>query len=505
MVAQTLTRRGRRSSRRSSRNELNVSGGERLSRIEQHAGMTSTGPQNAVEVSITRRGVLIPKARIPPQIEALVRRELHVAPVSLNDPFPKKFRVFLESPSVYVVPLHWARKALEPWNVRFRDLRPPAQRLSHLSFNGTLRPELRQPEGVAAVMESWKTNGGGAMLCFPVGFGKTVAALYLIAQLKLKTLVLVHKQFLAEQWQERVTQCLPGATTSFIQGATCDTSGDVVIAMIQTLLSRQHDAKLFDGFGLVVADETHHLGAAAFSQCMFTQCAPYTLGLSATPTRKDGLTKVVEWFVGPVAFHIRRENQDTTTVRVVKFSSPEFDQPPPVNRRGDICFASVISRLVENEQRTKRIAGEISRLEGRDVLVLTHRRQHVADIAAALRGMGIEDCGTYVGGDKQCPDTRVVIATYALTSEGFDLPRLNALVLATPASDVEQACGRVMRGSATRGAVIVDVVDQWGVCFSQFAKRRAYYRRTGFCMPQTDDPKPPPTEAPPAAFAFLDD
>lgn len=311
----------------------------------------------------------------------------------------------------------------------------------------------------------------------------TTCALYLAARLRKKALVLVHKAFLKDQWKERVGQCLPGAKVTEVQGDTCDTSGDVVIAMIQTLVSRKYPPTTFADFGVVIIDEVHHIGAQAFSQCMWGLCAPRVLGLSATPTRKDGLTRVVSWFAGPVAFSLRRENQDTTHVKVVKYTCPEFDAPPPVNRRGDVCFTTVITRLTENEARTQAIAREVRDLatQGRDVLVLSHRRQHVYDLASRIAGLGVE-CGTYVGGDKTCPDTKVVVATYALTSEGFDLPRLNALVLATPASDVEQSCGRVMRGSSTRGAIIVDVVDQWGVCFSQHAKRRGFYKRGGFTM-----------------------
>lgn len=330
-------------------------------------------------------------------------------------------------------------------------------------------------------------------------------ALYLAAVAKTKTLVLVHKGFLKDQWRERVQQCLPGASVTEIQGDVCDTSGDVVVAMIQTLLSRRPPPATFAPFGLVIADETHHLGAAAFSQCMWGQCARYVLGLSATPHRKDGLSRVVDWLVGPTAFRLQRENQATTRVRVLRYSCSEFDAPPPVNRRGDICFASVITRLVENAERTHVVARCVASLaaDGHDVLVLSHRRQHVSDLAAAIRACGAQSVGTYVGGDKACPDTKVIVATYALTSEGFDLPRLNALVLATPASDVEQSCGRVMRGSATRGALIVDVVDGWGVCYSQHAKRRAYYKRTGFSMPAAAEP--PARAAPPADFAFVDE
>lgn len=468
----------------------------------------ASAPMEANTAVITARGVELPHT---PRFAALVRKELCVAPVSLNDPFPKKFKVFLEPPGGggtggggFVVPLHWARTALRPFNVAFRDARPqPAPAALH--FRGALRPELHQPAAARAVMDSWAACGG-AMLCLPVGFGKTCLALYLAAQVKHKTLVLVHKAFLKDQWIERVREYLPGARVTQVQGGVCDTSGDVVVAMIQTLISRQFPPETFADVGIVICDEVHHLGAQAFSQSMWGLCAPRVLGLSATPDRKDGLTKVVGWFTGPVAFRMRRENQASTLVKIVKYTCPQFDLPPPVNRRGDVCFTTVVTRLTENRHRTAGIAREAAELarQGRDVLVLTHRRQHAKDLAAAIvDGSGMTDVATYLGGDKQAPDTKIIVATYSLTSEGFDLPRLTALVLATPASDVEQSCGRVMRGSATRGAVILDWVDQWGVCFSQHAKRRSFYRRSGFSFGAGAEESPQDT--PQQQFAFVDD
>lgn len=440
----------------------------------------------------TRRGVEVP---LDSPLAPRARRELLVSPLSLNDPFPKRFRVYLETPHALVVPHHWARQhgGITPGRVPGKPI--------DVTFSGALRDDLRQPEAVAAVRRSWD-ECGGAMLCLPVGFGKTQSALWLIAAVKRKTVVLVHKTFLKDQWVERIRMCLPGARIGEIQGDTC-TDGDIIIAMIQTLLSRKTPAVLGD-VHLVVCDECHHVAAPAFSQAMWGLNAPLTLGLTATPRRRDGLQRVMEWFLGPIAFHVRRENQDTTEVEVVRYACPEFEGPPPTNRRGDVCFATMITRLVENPARSRRIADLVARLvhAGRHVLVLSHRRAHCFELVELLKPLVDGDCGSYVGGDKACPDTRVVVATYALTSEGFDLPRLNALVLATPASDVEQSCGRVMRGSSTRGAWIVDVFDQWGPCHAMAAKRRGFYKRSGFSV-RGAAPEAP--AEPPRDFAFVDD
>lgn len=423
---------------------------------------------------VTRRGVEIPKT---PALLQKVRRELSVTPFNPQNPFAKSFRVFVESSTHVTVPYHWARKALH--DVALVDNRPLGDPVD-LTFNGTLRAELRQPEAVESVLNALRRTGG-AMLCLATGLGKTTCALYLACQLGQKTLIVVHKDFLVRQWKERIAQYVPGAKVSMVQGSTCDTSGDFVIAMIQTLVTRKYPPSTFAACSFLVWDEVHHAAAHVFSQAMFALNFPFTLGLTATPERKDRLGKVVEWFLGDIAFLVKREGQTNTEIRLCPYSSPRYNDPPPVNKRGDICFTSILTILAEDMTRTRLIADQTASLaqSGRHVLVLSHRRAHCMQLCAAIVERGLECC-TYLGGDKEVPESQVVVATYALTSEGFDCPRLSALVLATPASDVEQACGRVMRGSSTQAAVIVDVVDHWGVSFAQHAKRKAFYRKSGF-------------------------
>ena len=446
---------------------------------------------------ITGRGVEIYK---PSAHDATIRRELTVAPFTLSDPFPQKFRVFLESPSRYVVPLHWARAAgiVAEDGPSPGDARPQGSGAA-LTFRGELRDyQRRAAEDVA---RGWETCGG-AMLCLPCGFGKTSVALHLACQLGRKTLVVVHTTVLRDQWQERIAQFVPGATVSCVQGPACDLSGDFVVAMIQTLAARGFHHDTFRDVGLVIVDEAHRVAAPVLSRAMWGLCARRTLGLTATPDRKDGLARLVEWFLGPIAHHVRRTDESSTVVRVARFECPEFRRPPPVNRRGDLCFSTMVSDLCANAARTRWIASVtvgLTQEEGRDVLVLSHRRAHCRDLAGEIRAQG-GDAASYVGGDKVVPDARVIVSTFSLVSEGFDLPRLNALVLATPASTVEQACGRVLRGASevSPRAIIVDVLDAWGPCHAQHASRRQVYTRSGFTMSAADRAAAdvPPDDAP---------
>lgn len=423
---------------------------------------------------VTSRGVEISK-----ECRALCKkipRELTLTPLTtMSGPRPLPFRVFIEEPDKFVVPMHWARGA----GVQFQECRNDPVSAHHV-FKGSLRADLEQPAAVKAALHSLKETGG-AVLSLAVGHGKTCCGLYIASELQAKTLILVHKKFLADQWAERIRTFTPDSTISFVQGDICDTTGDFVIAMVQTLLSRRYPPDHFAGCGLLIFDEAHHVAAKMFCQVMFSLNLRYVLGLTATPTRKDGLERLVHYFLGPSAYRKSLRVSRDAMVMVIKYSCMAYGDPPPINVRGDVDFAKVLSALASNRERTAFLCDIVKReLEDRDVLVLSHRRTHCVSLVDELRSRGL-DAGLYVGGIKEVPATKIIVSTYAYVSEGFDEARLNALVLATPASDVAQTMGRILRGQSVR-PIIVDIVDAWGVCFAQATKRRRQYRDAGFTI-----------------------
>lgn len=425
---------------------------------------------------LTRRGVEFDKS--DKSIREKIRKELVVAPVTLEQRFPKTFKTFLETSDAFVVPRFWATGRFD-----VRDVRSPGVDMTcSATFVGTLRAALKQPAAADAILKSFDTHGGG-VVSLPTGHGKTSLAIWIATRLRKKTLVLVHKNFLADQFRERIAQHVPDAKVTRIQGDDFDTSGDFVIAMIQTLVARQYSIDAFEPFGLLIVDECHHVPAESFCRTMFGLAFPKVLGLSATPCRKDGLTRVMHWFLGPIAFCHSRIGQDNVTVNVRHYMHESYKDPPPLNKVGDIDYTGIITKLVDLVDRTNFIAEETKRLvlEGRRVLVLSHRRKHATSIKDALVACGV-DAATYLGGDKHAPECTVTCATYSLASEGYDDPRLNALVLATPSSDVNQACGRILRGTGHASPVIVDVVDKYSFLYSQFVKRRRFYKATGFVI-----------------------
>jgi superfamily II DNA or RNA helicase len=344
---------------------------------------------------------------------------------------------------------------------------------ANINFTGSLRQH--QVEAVRRGFEA-----GNGVLSLDVGLGKTVCALALASEFKRRTLIVVHKGFLADQWIERIQQFCPGATIGRIQQDEFTIENDFVIAMIQTLCQRPFSPGAFKTFGTLIVDEAHHIAAQAFSQAMFLMAPRYTLGLTATPERKDGLTRLLYWFMGPEFFRLARTQQTQVTANRVPFTCKEFLEAPPVTRFGKMDFSGVVTKLTLIPERNELLKNIVLKSLGQHILVLTDRREHAFWLKENLK-----DSALYIGGlDQKALDeaakARIVIGTFSLAQEGLDIPTLDTVILATPHSDVKQAIGRILRGASR--PVIWDVVDSWSVLYSMWRKRLATYRELGIVV-----------------------
>lgn len=354
---------------------------------------------------------------------------------------------------------------------------------------------LHQPDAAAACRKAMAETGGG-VLSLSVGMGKTVIALWLACELKVKTLIVVNKKVLLDQWMERIAQFVPNTRVGIVQGPTCDIRGcHIVVGMLQSLSQNPYS---LPGFGLLVVDECNHIGAPKFSQAMLQMNCPYKLGLSATPDRKDGLTRVILWFLGPIFMRLERDALDVS-VDILPFSTCDRYRQPPPTTRGKVDFAQVVEVLCECRSRNEVLVTKMASLgPNRHTLVLSARRPHCEMLAQMLREQG-KDAEVYLGGMSQ-PDlhkaskARFVVATYSMAAEGLDIPSLNTLLLATPQRDVVQSCGRIMRGvGGGVNPLILDVKDAWVCLKGQFRARLDYYLRVGFKL--ADHPPAQPASA----------
>ena len=447
---------------------------------------------------LTLQGYRVEKSKIDVEnVKKILTVKPYIPKVFVNPQFVQKFKVYTETPTHLYVPKHFG---IETYGVAPSERDVARTPDSYWTFAGTMRAA-QQP-----VVDSFlKPEPHDGMLCLYTGGGKTVCALYIASQLKLPTMVIVHNTFLRDQWIDRVKAFLPNARIGTVQGEKCDIQ-DVTIAMLQTLSMKDFPSQKFKDIGLVIVDECHHIASEVFVQAVPKLTSKYMLGLSATPTRKDGLMHVAHWCLGPLLYVSDKGDMSDTKVRVEMM---EYQNTDPVfneiiyNHAGVMFSSLMINKLAECEHRTKWVAEIIEDVlePGRQVLVLSDRVQHVKDLLAALPE-AVRDQAGILSQDLKAParaeimsTKKILIATYAMCKEGFDCPTLNTLVMATPRPDIDQIVGRILRVEKSARKIdplIIDIVDPQ--FRRQFQERNSLYKKRDYTVTQvrlSSDPLPP--------------
>lgn len=320
----------------------------------------------------------------------------------------------------------------------------------------------------------------------------TVLALNIIAQLQKKAIIIVHKDFLANQWVERIQQFLPGARVGRIQGPIIDIHDkDIVIAMLQSLSMKEYSSTTFESFGLTVIDEVHHISSEVFSNSLFKLVTKYMLGLSATMNRKDGTTHVFKMFLGDVVFKGTRDAGDRNVeVRGITYrvNDDEFNEVK-TDFRGNVAYSTMISKLCEYNRRSEFILQVLQDLLNdtencKQIMILGQYKNILKYLHDAIQYRNMASVGYYVGGMKEAAlketeTKRVVIATYAMAAEALDIKTLTTLIMATPKTDIEQSVGRILREKHAK-PIVVDIIDTHDCFQKQWFKRRAFYKRESY-------------------------
>lgn len=346
-------------------------------------------------------------------------------------------------------------------------------------FHATLDPGRRQVEAVDAVMRQLTSSpyGGGALLSLPVGYGKTLCALWVASRLSERTLILVHTTMLADQWIDRIKSLVGDARPVHVTAARFEQALGTpealthAVILMQTLLSRATTC-LSDHFDMVIVDETHHLAAPTLSQCMALAGVRYRLGLSATLVRQDGMHNVLHHLIGPVAFHTHRQTAPDIVVRAYRYMGRH-------DTTARYTVSQAVTHTAADVERTRMLVSvirELHEVEERYVLVLSDRKEQLRQLASLLQKENFKVAWAIGGTKVPVVDHRpVVLATYAFASEGMDVPQLNACVLATSRCELKQSIGRILR-KPDSSAVVCDVVDHWPECLRrQFYKRKRWY------------------------------
>ena len=393
--------------------------------------------------------------------------------------------------------------------VSIEDKTNPGQRID-VEFNGSLYEEQQR------AIEALEAHRCGTLYA-TTAFGKTVTAAALIAQKKVNTLILVHTKALLDQWRERLKEYLStdfqpeqqskgrGRRKKFQQfGALSSTentlNGKIDIALLQSCMSDNEVKQLVRDYGMVIVDECHHAPAVNFERVLREVNARYVYGLTATPIRKDGHQPIIFMQCGEIRYTADSKSQQAQQ-SFRRLLIPRFTSHRNLKADGG-NYARVIDELIENESRNRVILDDVASnlTEGRTPIILTARTAHVDLLVVECRKI-CPNVVRLVGNDSakakreavarlsRVPNDEplVVVATGKYVGEGFDLPRLDTLMLALPVSWkglIAQYTGRLHRNYPDKTETrIYDYIDlRVPICDSMYRKRLHGYKAVGYSI-----------------------
>ena len=434
---------------------------------------------------LCKQGYLIPKISKYNDIIKDIKTELTVKPVQTcsfvkND--NTEFPVYQENDEFICIPKYYGinKLGIPELNKEIKG------ETINIKFKGKLRP--LQQEIVNSIVPHIKKTDGG-VLCLPCAAGKTVLSLYLASVFQVKTLVIVHKTFLLNQWKERATE-FTDANIGTIQQDTIDIDNkQIVIGMLQSIAKDKYDDIIFKDFGLVIFDEAHHAPSQYFSKALPLISSKITIGLSATPKRSDKLEKVLYWYFGDIMYQTKPEQNNKVLVNIInyKIDNPKFKEYKLYT--GDVNRPRTINSLVEINERNQYIIDMLKEVlleDGRKIIILSDRVEHLKILKKMLDDLNITSSDYYIGGMKQkalkiAETAQVIFATYSMASEALDIPDLNTLFMITSRREVEQSVGRILRKiNPNIRPLIYDFTDTLPSFISQGENRRKLYNKMGF-------------------------
>lgn len=431
-----------------------------------------------------KRGYIIKKKDLSNILINEIKKDLTVKPRVNTDygEVAKPFPVYGENKNKLYVPKFYGIKKLGKPTLH----KLPVGQNINLNFKLKLREVQKEP--AKKMLTSYKKNGGG-ILSLKCGAGKTILALYFISVLKKKTLVIVHKEFLLDQWKERIKMAFPKCRIGIIQQNKFEVENkDIVIGMLQTLSMKEFALGAFDSFGHVIVDECHRIPSRVFSRALKKINSTYMLGLSATPNRKDGLTKIIKWYLGDIIKQKNKEELVEVLVkRIITTSKNEDYNKELVNYRGIVKISTMINNIAYYLLRTKTVISIIKNIfsenKDRQILILSDRKKQLNDFYNLIINDDICTVGYYIGGmksdaRKESETKQLLLGTYQMAKEGLDIKSLNCLILATPKSDIIQSIGRILRQKhAKLVPLIIDIVDNFSIFRNQAKKRLKVYQK----------------------------
>ena len=340
----------------------------------------------------------------------------------------------------------------------------------NFQFHGQLRPFQD-----AAVKDLLFRDMG--TLVAPTGSGKTVIALYMIVQRKQPALIITHTKELLNQWTSRINQFLgiPLKEIGRIGDGERSQGEKITVALVQTLFKCA--SEVFPHIGNLIVDECHRTPARTFTEAVSGFDCKFITGLSATPWRRDHLSKLIFWYVGNVVHEVEKANLietgDVLPAQVIFRETHFLPNSDPQTE-----YSTMLSELTEDHSRNNLIAQDVAKeaSNGSGIcLVLSDRKTHCKTLQNLLLKEGVKSeilTGDISNGERKTTveslnsgHIKVLIATGQLIGEGFDCKELSTLFLTTPIKfdgRLIQYLGRVLRPAPGKEkAVVYDYVDKF--------------------------------------------
>lgn len=353
-------------------------------------------------------------------------------------------------------------------------------------FSGELRPFQK-----VAIRNILKEDQG--VLCAPTGSGKTVMAIYVISNHRQPTIIIVHTKELLYQWADRLKAFLNinDNQIGFVGDGILQDDRDITIALIQTL---NKYPEIVNNHGFLIVDECHRCPSRTFTEAIKEFQGKYILGLSATPFRRDGLTKVINWYAGPILHTIGPQE----LIQTGHITSIEA-----IIRRTNFItllenpsteYSTLLLEISQDKERNLMIAKDVAAAVsmGETCLVLTDRKAHCDELkrlispvpAEILTGDTLDKPRKKIVENVNKGKIKVLICTGQLIGEGFDCKNLSAIFLTMPISyhgRIIQYLGRVLRpAKGKERALVYDYFDQSVKClYSGYKSRQKEYKKLG--------------------------
>ncbi len=405
-----------------------------------------------------------------------------------NKGVPKTLEFFSETSDGLLIPRGYMRQLINECHRHGIDFNIDDQRHSpgeiDYKFKGELKPFQKK-----ACDDVLKKHFG--VLTAPTGAGKTVMMLSIIASRRLPALIIVHTKDLAAQWVNRIETFLgiPEDEIGFIGSGRFSIGEKITVAMVQTLYKKTEETAPF--IGNIIVDECHRTPSRTFTEALKAFDSYYMTGLSATPFRRDKLSKLIFWHLGDVVHQIDKgelvDSGDILKAEVILRETEFFTDIDPV-----MYYSKVMSALTEDNDRNTLIADDIAKeslIANGVCLVLSDRKVHCERIRSLLKFDHNIDADILTGdlGIAERKDvlervesdqTSVLIATSQLLGEGFDSTKLASLFLIYPikfSGRLMQYLGRILRpGGSCKKARVFDYVDFNVGVLEAAAKSRFY-------------------------------